>query len=165
MNSNITDKKTEFKRLIASILQSVSSSDENACGYLKDEGLDPDEILNDGLKRIKYLQFRLAKLKNTSVSKKDEKKIKNPKLNEEILKKNIVTDDNTEFDPEYLINKKIIINEISNLKLQYREVMYFRYCEGLSFDEISKRMNLNVNTLKKRAKKGLEELRKNYGKL
>lgn len=56
---------------------------------------------------------------------------------------------------------EILKSCISSLNVKYREILNFRYVEGLSFEEISVIQNTNINTLKTHAKRGLEILKNN----
>jgi hypothetical protein len=51
------DKKV--KKLFDEYLSDISAS-ENSEAYLKSEGLDPDKLVNDGLRRVKQLKMKMA---------------------------------------------------------------------------------------------------------
>lgn len=61
MDKDIIFDKNTFIRIITSNIEYNSSSALRAREYLKDEGIDPDEILTKGLDKIKELQKRLKK--------------------------------------------------------------------------------------------------------
>jgi len=65
MDSNKYNKK-QFLSLVVSIHDSISSSAENAAFYLSDQGINPDEIKYEGLKRIKKMQLQIEAEKTKS---------------------------------------------------------------------------------------------------
>ncbi|MFE2861641.1 hypothetical protein [Sphingobacterium multivorum] len=52
--------KSDFIRLVVSDLDSISSNQEQAKQFLSSEGLNPDNLVSDGLKRIKKMQLQNA---------------------------------------------------------------------------------------------------------
>lgn len=60
MSKSAKYTKTDFIRLVVSDLDSISSNKEQAREYLKLQGLNPDSMVTDGMKRIKKMQLQLA---------------------------------------------------------------------------------------------------------
>jgi hypothetical protein len=60
MPSNENNQKVN--KLFDEFLNDLSSS-ENAEAYLKSEGLDPDKLVSDGLRKIKQLKMQMASAK------------------------------------------------------------------------------------------------------
>lgn len=58
MIGDAKQRKAEFISLMISSTDSVSCNKENAREYLLEEGLDPDSIRAEGMKRIKKLQLQ-----------------------------------------------------------------------------------------------------------
>lgn len=58
---------------------------------------------------------------------------------------------------------KQALSLLNKLESQYKEVIYFRYLEGFSPQEISEILGLNANTVSIRITRGMEALRKLMG--
>lgn len=60
MSEKPNQDKAGFIKLVLNSVESDSESKEAARAFLADEGLDPDRIVSDGLKRIKQLQLMIS---------------------------------------------------------------------------------------------------------
>ncbi len=58
----------------------------------------------------------------------------------------------------------IIIDEIMNLPVIYKDVLYLSYIEDLSIQEISRLINTSNESVKKRLQRGRKKLTENIGK-
>ena len=60
MSKSAKYTKSDFIRLVISDLDSISSNQEEARQFLSLQGLNPDNMISDGLKRIKKMQLQIA---------------------------------------------------------------------------------------------------------
>lgn len=58
MTGDAKQRKADFISLMMSSVDSISCNKENARDYLLEEGLDPDSIRAEGIKRIKKLKLQ-----------------------------------------------------------------------------------------------------------
>lgn len=58
--------KESLIRLIMAGLDSASSDKESAKSYLTDQGLDPDDVISEGLKRIRKVELQIKASKTKS---------------------------------------------------------------------------------------------------
>lgn len=56
------DNEIKVRKLFDEYLDGISAS-ENSEAYLKSEGLDPDKLVADGLRKIKQLKMKMASVK------------------------------------------------------------------------------------------------------
>jgi hypothetical protein len=59
MNKDSEYSSKNLANFFNAYLESVSATKDSATEYLKEQGLNPDEIVKEGLKRIKKLQLQL----------------------------------------------------------------------------------------------------------
>ncbi|HTN19714.1 MAG TPA: hypothetical protein VL125_04530 [Pelobium sp.] len=59
MSKSAKYTKTDFIRLVVADLDSISSNKEQSKQFLSLQGLNPDKIVADGLKRIKRMQLQI----------------------------------------------------------------------------------------------------------
>lgn len=63
-------------------------------------------------------------------------------------------------DHEYMMD---LYKSVDKLEEKYRTIIILRYARDLQFDEIAKIVEMNVNTVKTRHKRGLNKLKKLMG--
>ncbi|WP_072725901.1 RNA polymerase sigma factor [Tepidibacter thalassicus] len=54
--------------------------------------------------------------------------------------------------------RKKVRSIISKLDIKYREIIFLRYYDELSYNDISKKLNLNINTVKSRLNRAKEKI-------
>lgn len=59
MSNNMKYNKTDLVRLMMSTIEQDSLNTEKSREYLSSQGLNPDSIISDGLKRIKKIQLQI----------------------------------------------------------------------------------------------------------
>lgn len=59
MSNNSKGNKAEFIRLFIASIESDSHTKEDAKAYLVSKGLKPDEMVSEGIKRIKKMQLQI----------------------------------------------------------------------------------------------------------
>lgn len=59
MNNKVNNNKSDFVNLFLSTIESDSRNKEAARVFLTSEGLDPDRIVSEGMKRIKQMQMMI----------------------------------------------------------------------------------------------------------
>ncbi|OHB10937.1 MAG: hypothetical protein A3G05_02250 [Candidatus Zambryskibacteria bacterium RIFCSPLOWO2_12_FULL_45_14] len=72
-------------------------------------------------------------------------------------------DPKVELEIEMNADARRVLSVLSDLEPQYREVIYFRYVEDLTPQEIAEILKLNANTVSVRITRGIEALRKLMG--
>jgi RNA polymerase sigma factor (sigma-70 family) len=141
--------------------------------------------VTDREKAMDLTQETFTRLWNTMLSGKD---IENPRALLYVVMRNLIidwyrrvkavsleglsSDDEREFDPEdtraaseieISSDARRALEMLNHLEPQYREVIYFRYVEGLSPKDIALIMNSNPNTISVRLTRGMEALKKLMG--
>lgn len=101
--------KHDFTNLVNSMAEYISLNKENSTTYLSEQGIDPDEVKNEGLKRINKIKLQIeaartkGKMGSTSLIKK--KAVKSAK---ELME-----------SPEFSFSSFITTHELS---VQYRNI-------------------------------------------
>lgn len=86
MSNNMKYNKTNFVRLTMATIEEDSLNTEKSMEYLSSQGLNPDSIISDGLKRIKKIQLQInAEKTRTEMVSIEDLKIKAIKVVEDLL--------------------------------------------------------------------------------
>ncbi len=71
--------------------------------------------------------------------------------------------DDKKNDIEMETEGRFLINKIQELPKSYQQIIYLRYVEGMSLDEIAKILGISINATSVRIHRGIEELKKITG--
>lgn len=82
-------------------------------------------------------------------------------LDIEDVGENITEDLSLEDEVMSKLSVDFIVGKIANLPVIYKDILYFSYVEDLSTQEISKLINISIETVKKRLQRGRKKLIEN----
>jgi hypothetical protein len=104
------DNKERVNKLFDEYLNEISS-DENADEYLKSEGFNPSDLINEGIRKIKQLKMKMASSKTENAYSALATSVMD-KANEEVQKLMELAD----FDFAAFVKKKGVVGAFRNLE-------------------------------------------------
>lgn len=154
------DEKSKFEQVYNSYKHTMFYV---AKGILKDDYLSEDAVHNaffniaknmDNINQVKSSRTKgyvLVIVRNISLNM---LKIQKKTVDIEDFKENMTDDSNLEEEVLSKLSLDSIVEEITNLPVIYKDVLYLSYVEELKTQEISKLINISNEAVKKRLQRG-----------